>query len=56
MFWYWFLGAIFVIVLTLLFGAFMAKKTESVLIGQVWGVFAHVILVATYFLLGSFLR
>lgn len=56
MFWYWFLGAIVVLLLTLVFSLFMMKKTESVLIGEVWGVFGLIVFVLVYFLLGALLR
>ena len=56
MFWYWLLGVFVIILLTLFTGAFMAKKTESVLIGEVWAVFFMILLTGLYFFIGSLLR
>lgn len=55
MMWYWVLGALFVILLTLVVGFVMAKKSESVLIGEVWAVFALVLFVGLYFVGGALL-
>lgn len=44
------------ILLTLFVGAVMAKKTESVLVGEVWAVFFLIIFVGVYFLIGALLR
>lgn len=41
---------------TLVFGAFMAKRTESVLIGEVWAVFALIVMLGLYFVVGAMLR
>jgi len=56
MLWYWILGALLVVILMLAVGAVMAKKTESVLVGEVWAVFSLIVFVGVYFLIGALLR
>ena len=41
---------------TFLFTLFMMKRKESVLVGEVYGVFALIVLMGLYFVIGGWLR